>query len=68
MDVRTTLLLRATAYAAIAAQSTACGSGFSLPQSETIAVGERPRIVCREHEVLWCRDHGIALRCTCTLL
>ena len=59
-------LLRVAAYASIAAQAAACGSLPSLPPTETIAVGERPHLVCRTDEVQWCRDHGHALRCTCS--
>jgi hypothetical protein len=65
MDVKESLL-RGTACALIFAQLVACNSAYVLGPSETVAIGQRPNLVCRANEVQLCRGHGHALRCTCS--
>jgi len=48
------------------AQSAGCASPYALPPSVTTAVGEQPKLVCEAGEVQLCRDHGHALKCTCS--
>ncbi len=38
----------------------------ALPPSATTSVGKSSNIVCRAPDVQVCREHGVALKCTCT--
>lgn len=61
-------LLRAARRCALilaALQMAACASPYALPPSVTMAVGQRPQLVCQAGEVQSCRDHGSRLKCTC---
>lgn len=64
MDV-TSRLRRAALSTLVLIQLAACGS-FPLPPTETIAVGQRPSLICRADEVRMCRDYGHELKCTCS--